>query len=224
MSATSATPNHFRQHTQWVAAIVALLLLLAACGGGTPEPTPTPRAASDDPSAGSAPNQLCAQGRLRLGDLAAIDATAAGALAAARDEALAWQGDARLVAVQVACRMLESAVRWQATFFSPAARSVLLTGTGETRPVDDDPAQVRDLPTDDLSFASLLRALTGAGYDDALLLSANGVTVQLSTDEHPFGPPTAPRDAVYYHVAVDVRGEIDDVFVAADGTVHRYDA
>ena len=217
-------PHHLREHTEWVAAIVTLLLLLAACGGGTPAPTPTPRAANDDPAAGSGPSQLCAQGRLRLGDLAAIDATAAGALAAAREEARAWQGDARLVAVQVACRMLESAVRWQATFFSPAARSVLLTGTGETRPVDDDPARVRELPTDGLSFAVLSRALTGAGYDDALLLNANGVTVRMSTTDHPFGPPSAPRDTVYYHVAVDVRGEVDDLFVAADGTVHRYDA
>ena len=210
-----------------VVALAALLALLAACSRDrSPDPTPTPLAdvagLAADPA--SASDGFCANGRLRIGDLPAIDAALQDGLAEARAEAQAWRPDARLIRLQVGCRLLEPAVRWQATFFSPSDRSVLLTGSGETNPVDDDPASVQELPTDGLSFASLRRSLARAGYDDGLQLGAAGVTVGLNTERQPFGPPAAPRDAVYYHVAVEVSGTVDDLFVAvADGDVYRYE-
>lgn len=206
-------------------AVALLTLLLGACVAGDAPPAPTPTAGADAGVGSPGPAEPCAQARLRIGDLPAIDATIADGVATAREEGRAWRDDARLVAVRVGCRLLAPTFRWDVTFFSPSARSTYSTGSADTEPVDDDPAAVRDLPTDALSFADLRRSLTGAGYDDALFLSPTGITVRTSTNEHPFGPPAAPRDAVYYHVAIDVRGEVDDLFVAvAGGTVYRYDA
>ncbi len=218
------------------ARVMASMLLLAiavGCGGATP-PAPRPTSVpSSVPAAGGGartaqtpgpPAEPCAGGRLAVGDLAAVEAAREQGLAAATDEAKAWQNDARLVGLQVSCRLLGTGFRWQATFSSERARAVMLTGSGEIDPIDD-PKGLPDLPSGDLSFTALQRSLRDAGYGDRTELTAAGIIIRPNTERAPFGPPDAPKDAVYYHVAVVDRGEVKDLFVAADdGTVYRYGA
>jgi hypothetical protein len=86
------------------------------------------------------------------------------------------------------------------------------------------PEDVPTLPTAQISFGLLRRALTKSGYDDRDQISAStGVDLRLNTEAIPFGPPSAPRGALIYHVAIEKLGETKDVFVdGADGSVYRY--
>jgi hypothetical protein len=68
------------------------------------------------------------------------------------------------------------------------------------------------------------RSLVRAGFDDNSLLGAlGGVTIRPSTEAQPFGPKSAPKGDVYFHVSILERGEVVDVWVASrDGTIYRY--
>jgi hypothetical protein len=71
-----------------------------------------------------------------------------------------------------------------------------------------------------LDFLGLQRALARAGFPDTTELTAtNGVEIRLNTELSPFGPPEAPKNVVYYHVALHNQGEVRDVFVHADAWI-----
>jgi hypothetical protein len=114
---------------------------------------------------------------------------------------------------------------WTATYFSETAQAFWKSGTGEVEAADNDPDTINTLVVENLSFKQLYGSLQRAGYADDLVLNVTtGVTVRYNTGTDMFGPPTAPKDAVYYHVAIEQRGEIVDIWVSArDGTIYRYE-
>lgn len=202
--------------------------LLAACGGvaappaSEPAPTVTP-ATRPPPTEPTAVAEPCADGRLTVGDLAAVDAEREAGIAAAEERAKRWRADARLVSLRVACQPLEPAFRWQGRFYSDAAQSFFLSDTTETAPAEVEPAGVPTLPRERLRFRELQLVLAQAGHEDADRLSAtNGVEVRVNAPTDRFGPPNIPQDIVY-HVAIDDQGEVRDLFVSgADWLLYPY--
>jgi len=210
-----------------------LVALLAGCGGlSAPAPPAAPRespeAATPLPPTVSlpptTPRRPCTEGRLVIGDLIAIDAEWVRGVTDAVERAAAWQDDAQLVQLGVACRVLEPSFRWQGLFYSAAEQSFFLSDTGETEPAEVESASVPSLPTGGLSFVGFQRALARAGFaDDTEISAAGGIEIRLNVESDPFGPPNAPKGVVYYHVALTSQGEVLDVFVDADAwVVYRY--
>jgi len=167
----------------------------------------------------------CAVGRLTIGDLEGADATLAKGVEAATAKAQAWQKDARLSTLRLGCPLLTTGYQWEGTFFSETAQAFFSTDTGQIDASDDDPDSIPTLVTENLSLRPVYRSLVRAGFTDALLLGASGgVTIRPSTEAQPFGPPSAPRDQTYAHVAIEERGQVTDVWVSmTDGTIYRYE-
>jgi hypothetical protein len=168
--------------------------------------------------------EACADGRMRIGDLEGADSTMARGIEAAQSVATAWEPDARLTTLILGCPLLMPGYRWQGIFFSETAQAYLHTDTGDTIATNDEPDTVRTLVTDGLTLSTLYRSLVRAGFTDDLMIDvSNGVTIRYNTRELGFGPPNAPVNTIYYHVAIEQRGEIKDVWVSAeDGTIYRY--
>jgi hypothetical protein len=167
----------------------------------------------------------CADGKLRIGDLEGADATMQAGIEQAKQTALAWEEDSRLVAIQLRCPLLETGYFWEATFFSESAQAFWRSGTDEIQAADNDPSTVKTLITDNLSFEELGGRLQRAGYSSDLVINiSTGVTVRYNTRDEPFGPPNAPVNVILYHVAIEERGQVNDVWVSVDdGTVYRYE-
>jgi hypothetical protein len=188
------------------------------------------RALAQDESTPPAGEQVraepCSDGRLRVRDLEKADATLHEGIERTRELALAWEDDARLYAVELGCPLLMPGYLWVTTYFSETAQAFWRSGTAEVEAADNDPDTIKTLVTDNLSFQLLYRSLLRAGYGDDLVLNVtSGVTVRYNTEADLFGPPTAPKNAIYYHVAIEQRGEIADIWVSAvDGTIYRYEA
>lgn len=204
--------------------VTALVLLVTLATSLTAlaqqAPTATP------PSVlGQNAGQPCADGRLKVKDLAGADASMANGINAAKNAARKWRDDTRLVILRLGCPLLEPGLRWDGTFFSDTAQAFITTETGKIEPAEDDPRTIPTLVTDSLSFKLVYRSLLKAGFDDSLeLVPGGGVTVQMSTDQQPFGPPNAPHGQVYVHLAIEERGEVKDVWVnSVDGTIYRYE-
>lgn len=204
--------------------------LLSGCGGlGAPTSSDprSPTAVGTTPSPAVStlpqtptPTRVCANGRLTVGDLLAVNDVWVTGVEKAAVIASDWRADARLVELRVGCDVLESAFRWQGLYYSESAQSFFYTDTGETEPAEIEPSSVPSLPTGLLDFVGLHRALARAGFSDTIeLTAANGVEMRINTDISPFGPPEAPKDVVYYHVALHDQGEIRDVFVSANDWV-----
>jgi hypothetical protein len=208
------------------------LFVLASCAGGSgnriqqeagqnavPTPTPTTEPVVD------IDRIVCEDGRLLVSDLALMDAQVKDGLSSAENEAKAWQSDAKLTQLRVGCQLFEAEFRWQATFYSEKLQTFYASDTGETEPAEISPAEVSELPTSDLSFGLVHQTLIKAGFSDADVISpSSGVDVRLNTTALPFGPPSAPKDIVIVHVAIERQGETKDVFVSAkDGSIYRFD-
>ncbi len=160
-----------------------------------------------------------------IGDLPQMDKEWRAGLQAAEAKARAWQPDAKLTSLRVGCQLFEPGFRWQATFYSANAQAFFLSDTSESQPAEVPPESVPALPTDSISFSMLRHALAKSGYsDDDELSPSTGVDLRINTAAIPFGPSSAPRDVLLYHVAVERRGEIRDVFVGPDGTIYRFTA
>ncbi len=174
---------------------------------------------------GQDPGAPCAVGRLRVVDLEGADPSLNRGVEEATAKAQAWQKDARLFTLRLGCPLLTTGYQWEGTYFSETAQAFYSTDTAQTEASDDDPKTVPTLDTAGLSLRPVYRSLIRAGFSDSLLLSAaGGVTIRPSTDEHPFGPQTAPRGQVYAHVAIEERGQVTDVWVSmTDGTIYRYE-
>lgn len=168
----------------------------------------------------------CATGRLRLSNLDGADATIAAGVERATEKARAWQPDARLYTLRLGCPLLTAGIQWEGIFFSQTAQAFFATDSGRVDAVNDDPDTIPELQLDGISLTTVYRTLIRAGFTDELLLSAaGGVTIRLSTETHPFGPEAAPRGQIYAHVAIEVSGQVTDVWVSmadGDGTIYRY--
>ncbi len=207
-------------------------MLLAGCTGSSaapPRATPSATALADLAAAPSEtstrPRIACEDGRLLIGDLPHMDIEWRSGVSAAEAKARAWQPDAKLTSLRVGCQLFEPGFRWQATFYSPSAQAFFLSDTSETQPAEVAPEAVPTLPADAISFGMLRHALAKSGYsDDDELSPSTGVDLRVNTEAIPFGPSSAPRNVLIYHVAVERRGEIRDVFVGPDGTIYRYTA
>ena len=175
-------------------------------------------------AASPTPAGSCAAGRLTIRDLPAIQTELEEGVARATEKAEEWQDDARLVGLRVGCRLLEPGFNWRGIFFSDEIQTYFYTDTGETRTVDDVAPPGPTLPLDGVSFDGLRRTLIRAGYEDDVQLNpSSNIEVRLNSEEAPFGPPEAPRDQVYFHVAIESRGEVIDLFVSAEtGTLYQY--
>lgn len=208
-----------------IAFVVALLIMsaflvvpLATAGQEMPTAT-APSVLEQDAG------QPCADGRLKVKDLANADASMNDGINAAKSQAKKWRDDSRLIILRLGCPLLETGLQWNGTFFSDSAQAYITTETGKIEPAEDDPRSIPTLVTDGLSFRLIYRSLLKAGFDDDLeLVPGDGVTIQMSTDAMPFGPPNAPRGKIYVHLAIEERGEVKDVWVdATDGTIYRYE-
>jgi hypothetical protein len=206
--------------------LTTTLALVGCSGTAGPAPPRAERTPAGSPAATAGPpetvvasgaNRACRDGRLVLGDLSLIDAQWVAGVQAAIAKGLAWRADARLIRLRVGCGVLEPSYRWQGMFYSESAQSFFLSDTGEQDPAEVDASAVATLPTGALSFVGLQNALARAGYsDDTLISASSGIDIRLNTDAEPFGPPSAPKNLVYYHVALDDQGVIRDLFVSAD--------
>lgn len=202
-----------------VVLLATTTLLIAPLLAQAQEVTPTPR-----PILGQDPNAPCVTSRLRVGDLEGVDDTIDAGLERITREAEAWHPDARLYTLRLGCRLLATGVQWEGVFFSETAQALYSTDTARVDAVNDAPETIPTLNPSGLSLRNVHRSLIRAGFSDDMQLTAlGGVTIRQSTSTHPFGPPSAPRDEVYAHLAIDVDGVITDVWVSMqDYTIYRY--
>ena len=228
-------PRRTIQTSARAVAVLTLALVLAGCGGiATPLPPPDAagtqalQVASPPPTSPVRPTPpgtavRCENGRLTLGDLLTIETEWESGVATATEQARGWQADARLVQLRIGCQALESGFRWQGTFYSDSAQSYFFSDTGQTEPAEDDPASIPTLPLEGISFQQLHLALARAGHADTDTFNpASGVTVRLNAPSEPFGPPGIP-EAVVYYVAVELQGEVRDLFVSqTNWTIYSY--
>jgi hypothetical protein len=204
-----------------------LPLLLAGCSGlASPEPAPTPvlETPTPEPTVPARPRLRCEDGRITVGDLLTIQQEWVAGVQDALDRARDWRGDARLIAIQVGCRPLENQFRWEGRFYSDTAQAFFASDSGQTTPAELDPRAVVTLPLDRIDFARVHDALLRAEItDEAVLEPTSGLIVRLNAPTDPFGPPGTPPD-VTYHVAIDQRGEVRDLFISgADWRIYSYD-
>lgn len=209
--------QRFFRFRSWLFFGIMLALIVAPFPATAQEATPGVLPGQD-------PDAPCANGRLRVLDLTLVDASLEKGLKRAEEEAKAWQSDARLYTLRLGCPLLTTGYQWEGVFFSEDAQAFYATDTGAVDAVDDDPKTIPTLDPEGISLQNVYRSLVRAGFGDDLLLSAQGgVTIRTSTETHPFGPPEAPRDQVYAHIAIEVSGQTTDVWVAiSDGTIYRY--
>ena len=181
--------------------------------------TPVPLAGENDAS------KLCFDGHLRIRDLEGAQETLVDGFARADAIAKAWESDARLFTLRLGCPLLETGYQWEGTYFSETAQAFFDTDTRTVQASEDDPATVPTLDSTTIQILPVYRSLLRAGYDEASQFGAvGGLTIRPSTEEQPFGPPSAPRGDVYFHVSIMERGEVIDVWIAArDGTIYRYE-
>ncbi|MBA2248328.1 MAG: hypothetical protein H0W23_09370 [Chloroflexia bacterium] len=181
--------------------------------------TPQPLAGEDDLT------KPCFDGHLRIRDLEDAQETLTDGFAEADAVAKAWKPDARLVTLRLGCPLLETGYQWEGTYFSESAQAYFETDTRVVQATEDNPKEIPTLDSATVQVSPVYRSLLRAGYDEASQLGvASGLTIRPSTDAEPFGPPSAPRDDVYFHVSIEERGQVIDVWIAArDATIYRYE-
>jgi hypothetical protein len=178
------------------------------------------------PLAGESDTSLpCYDGRLRIRDLDSVDDDIPAGLERVYDIGLDWEDDAQLFSLRLGCPLLESGIQLDGVFFSRNAQAFYYTATNENRITQDHPDTIPILDTSqgvEVSFVH--RSLIRAGFDeDSLLAAIGGVTIRPSTKAQPFGPPAAPRGDVYFHVSIEDRGEVVDLWIASrDGKIYQY--
>lgn len=199
---------------------IATLLMFALIGIAPVSAQPS----TPETAFGVDPNAACAMSRLRVGDLKEIDTTIDGGVERATEEAQQWQSDARLYTLRLGCPLLVTGVKWEGVFFSQSAQAFYETDTGKVDPVEVDPSLIPTLAPDRFRMSLVYDSLIEYGFTDELLLTAQGgVTIKVSTNELPFGPPIAPRGHAYAHMAIEQQDVIIDVWVSlTDGTIYTY--
>jgi hypothetical protein len=205
----------------WLLIVVALT---GCAGGGSPAVAPGSTVVG--PTATTGPNpatpptaaerRVCDDGRLAVGDLDEINAGWVEGVEQAFERARQWQPDARLESLRVTCGVLENDFRWQGTFYSERLQVFFSSDTGSTEPAEIDPALIPELPTGGLDFVGLQVAVSRAGFADDAELTSQGIEIRINTEAAPFGPPSAPKSVVYYHLGLRDEGGVRDLFVSAD--------
>jgi hypothetical protein len=201
--------------------IAGLALLLNLSVAMAQDSTPPPLAGVNDTSL------PCFDGRLRIRDLDTVDEQIPGGLERVYELGLAWEDDAKLFSLRLGCPLLESGIQLDGVFFSRTAQAFYYTATNEIRATNSDPATIPILDTSSgLQVSFVYGSLVRAGFDENSLLAAiGGVTIRPNTEAQPFGPDSAPKDDVYFHVAIEDRGEVVDVWIASrDGKIYQYPA
>lgn len=201
-----------------------MLGLLLVIGAFLPHGMVSAQTSTPESILGQDPDAPCANSRLRIGDLESVDTTIESGLQRAVEEARRWQPDARLYTLRLGCPLLTTGVQWEGVFFSETAQAFYSTDTARIDAVNDPPETIPTLDPAGINMREVYRSLIRAGFSDDLQLTAQGgVTIRQSTEAHPFGPPSAPRNQVYAHLAIEVDGQITDVWVStADRTIYRY--
>lgn len=201
--------------------LLGFILLLAILAPGIPA---SAQQSTPESVLGQDPDAACATSRLRIGDLETVDPTIERGVQRAVEEAQRWQADARLYTLRLGCPLLTTGVQWEGVFFSETAQAFYSTDTARIDAVNDPPETIPTLDPAGVTLREAYRSLIRAGFSDDLQLTAQGgVTIRQSTQTHPFGPPSAPRDRTYAHLAIEVDGQITDVWVSIeDGTIYRY--
>jgi len=200
---------------------IVAVLLPAPVMAQTDEGTPAPLAGESDTGLS------CFDGRLRIRDLEHADPSIPEGLARVYEVGTAWESDAKLFALRLGCPLLETGYQWEGTFFSKSAQAFFSTDTNEIRATNDDPNSIPILDTSKgMEVLFVYLSLVRGGFDeDALLGAGGGVTIRPSTEAQPFGPPAAPKPEVYFHVSIQQRGEVVDVWIASqDGTIYQYNS
>lgn len=205
--------------------LIGLSVLAGCTPGGAPlqeatvTPVPTVAVTTTVTTVDIAP---CADGLIRVRDLSLVEQQWRLGLGEQDVTAKAWQPDAILTGFRVLCRILEPGFRWQATYYSPGQQAYFVTDTKTTRAAEFDPADAPRFDSSMIDFGVVQRALTKAGFgDDTVLGTSSGIDVRVNAAVDPFGPPSAPVDAILVHVAAQALGETHDLFVSLpDGVVY----
>lgn len=208
-----------RSNLFWPLVGVALALALSVLPGVAQDSTPPPLAGESDTSL------PCFDGRLRIRDLDSVDDEIPEGLERVYDIGLAWEDDAQLFSLRIGCPLLESGIQLDGVFFSRNAQAFYYTATNENRATNTDPDTVPVLDTSQgVQVSFVYRSLVRAGFDeDSLLAAIGGVTIRPNTEAQPFGPPAAPKGDVYFHVSIEDRGEVVDLWIASrDGKIYQY--
>lgn len=202
----------------------AVFLLVLVAVAAAPAGRMAAQESTPESLLGIDPDAPCATSRLRVGDLENVDATLQPGVERSVEEATRWQSDARLYTLRLGCPLLTTGVRWEGVFFSETAQAFYSTDTARIDAVNDAPETIPTLDPAVINMREVYRSLFRAGFSSDLKLTAQGgVTIRQSTDNHPFGPPAAPRGQVYAHLAIEVDGVITDVWVSmTDFTIYRY--
>ncbi len=209
----------FRGMCQVVMLLLAVSMVVTPVGAQ--EGTPPPLAGEQDTSV------PCFDGRLRIRDLDVVDDQIPAGLERVYDLGEAWEEDAKLFSLRIGCPLLETGIQLDGVFFSKTAQAFYYTATNETRATNSDPATIPVLDTSKgLQVSFVYGSLVRAGFpEDSLLAATGGVTIRPSTEDQPFGPEAAPRGDVYFHVAIEDRGEVVDLWIASrDGKIYQYAA
>lgn len=198
-----------------------LVLVLVTTPVVAQDGTPPPLAGEEDTSL------PCFDGRLRIRDLASVDDQIPAGLERVYDMGEAWEDDATLYSLRIGCPLLETGIQLDGVFFSKTAQAFFYTATNEIRATNSDPATIPILDTSQgLEVSFVYGSLVRAGFpEDALLAAIGGVTIRPNTEAQPFGPDSAPKGDVYFHVAIEDRGEVVDLWIASrDGKIYQYAA
>lgn len=214
--------------TQLVAIGIVILAMLLAVGSWATSAVAQSDSGTPPPLAGeSDTREPCFDGRLRIRDLENADASIPAGLERVYKLGLEWESDAKLFSLRLGCPLLETGYQLEGTFFSKSAQAFYSTDTSEIRATNSDPNSIPTLDTSHgIEVLFVYRSLVRAGFnEDSLLGALGGVTIRPSTDSQPFGPESAPRPDVYFHVSILERGEVIDVWVASrDGKIYQYNA
>ena len=186
----------------------------------SPTPSPAPPTAAVGATLGSS----CESGKLRFDDLGAIDESWRDGLSIARGRALAWQSDAVLVELRVACELFEPGFRWQATYFSRDAQAYYSSDTAEIVPVEIDPGSVVPLPEEQIQFRALGQILATNGYSDVdPAMRLESLRLLMSTEDDRVGPESIPPDHAIAHLRIVDHGDAVELYVdLTAGGIHRY--
>jgi hypothetical protein len=213
--------------------LLVIALVLTACGGpdlanpasSSPVATSRPTIARPTAAVGATTGAPCESGTLHIKDLPAIEQRWRDGLSVARGRAAAWQDDAVLIELRISCELFESGFRWQATFFSREAQAYYTSDTAEVIPVNTDPDSIIALPESEINFDELMRVMHGSE-----LISATGedtismLEVRVSTTLHPIGPPGVPTGAAIYHLALQTRGMVLELYIdAIQGKIYQFE-
>ena len=186
--------------------------------------SPTPPAAPPTAAVGTTLGDSCESGKLRFGDLTAMDNGWRAGLSIAKGRALDWQPDSVLVELRVSCELFEPGFRWQATYFSRLAQAYYSSDTAEIIPVEIDPRSVMALTEEDIRFDALRQVLETNGYsDDNPAMRLESLRLLMTTEDNPIGPAGIPPDHAVGHLRIVSHGASLELYVDLDaGGIYRY--